>query len=286
MLADAAGVHTLMAASELADIGEVEIEAADIVADWQRPSHDLAARSIGVLTPAGELVGYAEVVGHERGDAAVHPDHRGHGLGTWLATWMQQTARAEGMAIVGMPVPHGSPGDQLLTELGYDVRWTSWVLELPEGATIPHRPVPAGHRVRTATEDDLPAVWTVLEDAFLEWSRRERQSLADFTAAVVQRPDFEPWQLPVVVDADDTIVAAAVVILAGETGYVDRLAVRRDRRGAGLAQALLADSFERTRAHGATRSELSTDSRTGALGLYEKVGMQVRSTWLHRAIAL
>ena len=39
-------------------------------------------------------------------------------------------------------------------------------------------------------------------------------------------------------------------------------------------------------AHGATRSELSTDSRTGALGLYERVGMEVTSTWVHRAIHL
>jgi len=30
-------------------------------------------------------------------------------------------------------------------------------------------------------------------------------------------------------------------------------------------------------------SELSTDSRTGALGLYEKVGMQVTSVWRHWA---
>ena len=37
---------------------------------------------------------------------------------------------------------------------------------------------------------------------------------------------------------------------------------------------------------GATVSELSTDSRTGALGLYEKVGMQVTSTWVNRAIDL
>ena len=33
-------------------------------------------------------------------------------------------------------------------------------------------------------------------------------------------------------------------------------------------------------------SELSTDSRTGALGLYEKVGMKVTSTWVSRAIKL
>ena len=38
------------------------------------------------------------------------------------------------------------------------------------------------------------------------------------------------------------------------------------------------------RVHGATRSELSTDSRTGALSLYEKVGMEVSSTWRHWAI--
>ncbi len=66
--------------------------------------------------------------------------------------------------------------------------------------------------------------------------------------------------------------------------YVDRLAVRRDRRGIGLARALLVDSFAAARAHGATRSELSTDSRTGALGLYEKVGMEVTSVWRHWAI--
>ena len=64
---------------------------------------------------------------------------------------------------------------------------------------------------------------------------------------------------------------------------MDRLAVRRDQRGRGLATALLADSFARAREHGATRSGLSTDSRTGALGLYERVGMEATQTWVNRA---
>jgi 3-oxoacyl-[acyl-carrier-protein] synthase III len=51
----------------------------------------------------------------------------------------------------------------------------------------------------------------------------------------------------------------------------------------GLAQALLADAFGVARAHGAARATLSTDSRTGALDLYRRVGMQVESTWVHRA---
>jgi len=58
----------------------------------------------------------------------------------------------------------------------------------------------------------------------------------------------------------------------------------RDQRNRGHAQALMVDSFAQGRAHGATTSALLTDSRTGALGLYEKVGMRVTSVWVHRAI--
>lgn len=69
----------------------------------------------------------------------------------------------------------------------------------------------------------------------------------------------------------------------GREGYVSRLATRQDQRHRGLAQALLADAFGVARAHGATRATLSTDSRTGALDLYLRVGMRVESTWVHRA---
>ncbi|NPC97207.1 GNAT family N-acetyltransferase [Nocardioides sp. zg-DK7169] len=281
---DSRAVFELMAAQELADVGEVVIEEADLVADWQRPSHDLAASSVAVLD--GErMVAYAEVDG-ERGDAAVHPDHRGRGIGTWLAHRMQDLARRQGSRTIGMPVPEGSPGDRLLAALGYQVRWTSWVLELPPGAEVPPRPLPDRYTLRGAREDELRACWTLLEDAFLEWSRRERESFKDWTARVPDRPGFEPWHLRVVLDPHGDVVACAVVLLAGDCGYVDRLATRRDQRGRGLAQALLVDAFAQARVHGATRSELATDSRTGALGLYERVGMVVTSTWVHRAIAL
>ena len=67
---------------------------------------------------------------------------------------------------------------------------------------------------------------------------------------------------------------------------LDRLATRGDQRGRGLAQALLVDAFGIAAEHGAVGSSLSTDSRTGALGLYEKVGMVVTQTWVNRAIAV
>ena len=284
-LDDAAAVTAVMAAQELHDVGAVVIEEADIVAEWQRPSYDVGASSVGVL--AGErLVAYAELMGADRGDAAVHPDHRGRGIGTALAGWMQRKARERGSEVVGMPVPQGSAGDRLLEQLGYQVRWTSWVLRLPTGATVPSRALPDGYAVREATEAEHRACWTVLEDAFLEWSVRERESFEDWSAQVPGRPGFEPWNLRVVTDPGGEIVGVAVILLASGCGYVDRLATRADQRGRGLAQALLVDAFAQSAAHGATVSELATDSRTGALGLYEKVGMQVTSTWVNRAISL
>jgi GNAT superfamily N-acetyltransferase len=282
---DAAAVTALMAAQELHDVGEVVIEEADIVGDWQRPSFDLASSGVGVYD-GNQLVGYAEVSGHDRGDAAVLPAYRGRGIGTWLARWMQDNARSKGSRVVGMPVPEGSAGDRLLEALGYHVRWTSWVLQLPEGQAIMPQPLPDGYTIRSAQVDEGEQVWTVIEDAFLEWSTRDRQSYDDFVAQVFQRPGFAPWQLRVAVDPEGAVVGSAFVIEADGHGYVDRLAVRKDQRHKGLARALLVDAFAIARGQGATRSELSTDSRTGALSLYERVGMVVTSTWVNRAITL
>ena len=282
-LADAGAVYAVMAADELATLGTVEIEEADIVADWQRPSFDIPASTIGVFHDQ-ELVAYGEVGPAGRGDAAVHPEWIGRGIGTFVATWMQATAREQGQPEFGMPVPAGSRGEALLRALGYRERWRSWVLRLPEGATIPERPLPEGYEIRTATAHDDQAVWTVVEDAFLEFSVRERQSFEDFHATVTGRPGFEPWNLRVVTDPSGDVVGVSFVLLNEGTAYVSRLAVRRDQRGRGLAQALLADSFALGREHGATVSELATDTRTGALSLYEKVGMVVASTWVNLGI--
>lgn len=284
---DAHDVFVLMAAQEQEDIGEVAIEEADIVSDWARPSHDLGARSVGVWD-GDTLVAYAELMGADRADTSVLPSHRGRGIGTWLASWLQDLGRSVGSTVVGMPVPQGSPGDRLLEALGYRVRWTSWVLKLPEGATIPDRALPEGYAVRTAEPGELRAAHDVLEDAFLEWSVREREPFEDFAAATSGRPGFEPWNLRVVLDPAGEVVGVSVVLVSdnGRTGYVDRLAVRRDQRNRGLAQVLLVDSFAQARAHGTRTSELSTDSRTGALSLYERVGMIADSIWVNRAIDL
>jgi mycothiol synthase len=126
----------------------------------------------------------------------------------------------------------------------------------------------------------------VIEDAFLEWSVRDKATYDDWIAGVVDRPGFAPWNLRVVVDPSGAVVAGLHIVLAGQAGYVSKVAVRRDRRGQGLARALLMDGFGIARDHGATRSELSTDSRTGALDLYLGLGMEVSDTWVNLGITV
>lgn len=285
---DARAVFEVAARQEQHDLGKVEIEAADILADWQRPSFDVASQTVGMFD--GEtMVGYGEITGHDRGDAAVHPSYRRRGLGTTIAGWMQDCARGRGATVLGTPVPEGSPGDRLLEKLGYYVRWTSWVLALPEGMEIQQRTLPDGYEIREAKPNEYPVVHDVTEDAFLEWSVREREPYDDFLATTVNRPGFQPWNFRVVVDASGQIVGTALVVMCGDPAleaFIDRLAVRRGQRGQGLGQALLVDAFARGREHGATRSALSTDSRTGALSLYEKVGMEVTDVWVNRAVDL
>lgn len=288
-LDDAQAVTDLMAACEEVDVGEVLIELEDIQGDWQRPSFDLATQSVGVWEGDGRLVAYAEVYQGRRAEAMVHPEARGQGIGSALMEWTWRTARAHGGSWVGQSVPQRCPSAVRLFEThGYEPRWTSWILEMPEGAQIADGPLPDGVRLRSLVPgQDEHAAYRTVEDAFSEWPNRDPESFEDWAAGVLNRPGFEPWQMLLAVEDDpdspsgDDVVGAVFVIPSGEVGWVQYLAVRRDRRGRGLARALLVAAFGETRRRGLPRAELATDSRTGALDLYLHVGMRVKHAFVH-----
>ena len=195
-------------------------------------------------------------------------------------------ARAGGGTLVGQSVPSGGDAVHLLEGLGYRERWMIWVLELSEGSVIEPQHLEPGYVIRQIRAGDERAAYQLIEDAFSEWPDRQPTTFDDWAAASVLRPGFQPWQLRLMCDSGGTPVGVSFLIVSGDCGFVDMLAVRADQRGLGLARALLADSFEVAQSRGALRCEVSTDSRTGALGLYQRVGMQVTTTWQHMAIAL
>jgi GNAT superfamily N-acetyltransferase len=282
---DVLPVANLRRAGEVHDVGEALIDDEDIIGDWRRPGFNLESQSIGVLD-GQRLVGYAEVFKGRNANATVHPDHRNRGIGAALSGWAQERARADGGTCVGQTVPSGGDAERLLETLGYHERWTTWVLELPQGSVVEPQHLEPGYGIREIHPGDERAAYQLIENAFNEWPGRQPTTFDDWAAASVLRPGFEPWQLRLLCDPAGTPVGVSFLIISGGCGFVDKLAVRADQRGHGLARALVADSFEVARSRGARRCEVSTDSRTGALGLYQSVGMQVTMTWRHLAIAL
>jgi GNAT superfamily N-acetyltransferase len=283
---DVPAVTEVVADCELHDIGEVWVEEADVRSDWQRPSFDLATESVGVFD-GDRMVAVAEVFTGRRAEGAVRPEYRGRGIGGALVRWTWEVARAAGSQLVGQTVPEGlADATTLFVANGYRVAYTSWVLELPDGVAVSAADLPAGVSVREFLPGrDEPAAYQVIEDAFNEWPGRTPQGFEDWAPGVLGRDGFEPWNLLVAVergaDGAEAVVGACHVVLSGREGWVNQVAVRRDRRDRGIARALLVRAIDEARSRGATKTGLNTDSRTGALGLYEKIGMRVSQTFLH-----
>lgn len=139
--------------------------------------------------------------------------------------------------------------------------------------------LPAGLTSRPLVPSDAAAITEVIAAQELADVGEVVVELADLVADY-QRPGYDVAAHSVGVFAEDELVALA------EVGWITDRGEGRDQRRRGLAQALLVDGFRAGAEHGSPRAELSTDSRTGALGLYAKVGMTIRTVWLNRAIEL
>ena len=286
---DDVAVYELTRASELHETGTSLIELDDVRGDWARPSYDLGRQTTGFFED-GVLVAYGEVH-RKRSESYVHPDHYGRGIGTSLLRWSIDKARELGYDRIGQTVPTTNVAAcELFRRFGYSVLYTSWILEMASDATVHTGRVDERFQVRSFDpERETEVVFQTLEDAFNEWPDREPSTFEDWSAATFSREDYAPWQILVAVDTTDAaqqVVGACMVSVTEDEGWVNQIAVRRDARGHGLGRALLATAFDVAREHGASRTRLNTDTRTGALGLYEHVGMTIAETYEHYSLRL
>ncbi len=280
---DVEAVTALIAASELHHTGIANIAAEDVRADYARASVDLGRDSILVFD-GPRLVAEGLVFNGRYADCTVHPDLEGRGLGTALLRWSQERARAQGGSIVGGTVPdENGPARALFLANGYEPAWDSWILEIAHEEEPPEPRLPTGYEVRAFADGQAEAVHRVIEDAFSEWESRPPTSFEDWRSWALDRTGFEPWMLPVVVRDGEIVGAAYLIHYPSDLGWVQQIAVRTDHRGRGLGRALLQHAFRTFFLRGEPTTGLSTDSRTGALTLYEHVGMSVTHSYTHYA---
>ena len=280
---DADAITKMFVESEILHNDEPESTVEDLYDDWSSPGFDIV-RDTWVVFDGPELVGYAGIVKSTAPDiysayGGVKPSHWGRGIGTYLAGAVEHRAieKAGGPAVVRQWVDAADETAVALFEgRGYTFVRRFWRMDVPldnepeAPAEIPGvsiRPFEKGRDERTAHE--------VLENAFAaHWGFTPKS----FEQAAQARWDAEWFRadLSLVAEVDGRMVGVSINGQRLEDGYVEDLGVLPESRGRGIAEALLRTSFRMFHEVGMRRASLNVDSdnSTGAMRLYERVGMQ------------
>lgn len=140
---------------------------------------------------------------------------------------------------------------------------------------------PFGVKLRQVDpESDLPAAHRILEEAFEDHWDYSQTPYEVFLDRSVHGDDFDPALWIIAVEAGEP-----VGVLYGnahtDRGWVSELGVLRSHRGRGIATAMLRESFAEFQRRGLPRVRLNVDSDnlTGAVSLYERVGMRVVTSY-------
>jgi GNAT superfamily N-acetyltransferase len=271
-------------ACELHDSGELMLERADLLADSRTVGFDPTRDWIGVFE-VDRIVGRGLFVHRRSAWIDVHPTARGRGIGSWMRRWSEDRARDVGADRVGQTIEdRRTDATELLRHAGYAPRRTSWILRMDHPTQPPAPAPPEGIRLRSSEPDDDGEALRMFERAFSEWEDRVANAPGTWRAMVTEREGFRPDDLVLAFDGD-RIVGGVFLIDADEI-WVDKLAVEREFRHRGIARALLQTAFARSFDRGYRWTSLSTDSDTGALSLYERVGMRIHRSFTHLALDL
>ncbi|WP_427893868.1 GNAT family N-acetyltransferase [Kribbella sp. GL6] len=281
-LDDAPAIHAIIAANERAWHGQAESAPDAVAADLRRPLITLDLDTRVVETPDGELVAWAWVHGGRRSQIDVHPSYAGRGLGTELLDWAEARAREHESDWLAQTVDDADEaGTALLRSRGYEVLATNWLLERPVGGEAPT--IPDGVTVRPFAPGDAREAHQVVQDAFDDWQPR-RHGYEEWAGTSIERPSFDPALSPVALSGDEIVgVVIGLDLPDSPDGYVDQVAVRKDFRGRGIARTLLTVAAQEAGRRGRRTLTLWTHSGTGALAMYQRLGMSVRrSTTVYR----
>jgi ribosomal protein S18 acetylase RimI-like enzyme len=270
---DIPAIVELIRACELDADGVAEVVEGDVSFERHGFDEDLDTM---LVFDRDELVAWAELY-RRRAEADVRPSHRGRGIGSTLLRWSEDRGRELGEAAVNQTkTDANADARELFLAGGYEQTWVAWFIRMVIDEPPPPPEVPAGISIRPYAASDARDVHRVIDAAFCEWPGREPEPYEVWASMITGHANFRPEVSPLAFDGDELVgaVIASDYPDVGE-GWISQLATKATHRHRGIAQVLLRSAFGSFYERGRTVVGVETDSRTGALGLYEKVGMHV-----------
>ena len=270
---DIPGIVELIRACELDADGVAEVVEADV--SFERHGFNPGLDTLLVFD-GHELVAWAEAY-RSRAEADVRPSHRGLGIGSAVLRWSEDRGRALGNAEINQTnTDANASARDLFLSNGYEPGWVSWFIRIALDEESRPPEVPTGISIRPYREADARDVHRLIDAAFCEWPGREPEPYEVWASTITARPAFRPELSPLAFEGDELVGAVISYDYPDAAeGWIQQLATKASHRRRGIAQALILTAFGWFHERGRAVAGVSTDSRTGALGLYEKVGMRV-----------
>jgi mycothiol synthase len=283
---DAAALLELRVTSELAERGEAESTLVEVAGDLARPTHrewvheDAAGRVDAAVWVEKQAVDSVIFGGVSRA-----PTHGGD-LSEPLLRFARHEARdidpalplhvfCDATATAQREAFEAAGGVQVRVffRMVRDVGAELQPVELPAGATI--------RVIREGDPSDLRAMYDVIETAFREHFGAAPATYDEWIGAMssIEVSDRSLWWLA---EVEGEPAAGLVGRALPQRGWVDEVGTLPSYRGRGLARALLLTAFAEFRSRGFEQVGLGVDSdnHTGALGLYESIGMTRTNHWI------
>jgi mycothiol synthase len=271
-----------------------------ILASKKNPA---AANTVLGVDEQGVHRAYGRITKNPDGDKAlgfgcVDPEWQGRGVGTGLLCWMEQRTRQRFAEDAGSEAGPGAPAAArrlrlhmeqqhahqaaLLGDSGYRIVRYYNEMHRDLDSRPPQAVLDEGMVLKTFGPELHEPARLAHNDAFRDhWGSEPRDE--EGWGFVVKDPRARPDLSAVVLErATGTVAGYQLASHDADSartrgfreGYTDLLGVRREFRGRGIAQALLADAIRRFAAAGMDKASLDVDSEnpTGALALYLKMG--------------
>jgi mycothiol synthase len=287
-IGDLDAVAEVLAAEDLEATGEVFYDTGFVRFQWTKPGVDLPNDAWVVEDSDGRAIAHALVT--PDGDevvaswGVVRPSHRGRGIGSVL---LDRIERRGGERLAGGGRLQHSVSDtdragaSMVSARGFRRVRTFRHMQIELDGTVPPAEPPPGIEIRSIEPDrDLRTVHAIFLETFRDQFGYRVIPFEVWLQIDVEDPSFDPSLWLLATEGSEPVAALSAANW-GDRGWIGELGVRHAWRGRGIGSSLLRRSFAAFAERGRPRVMLNVDSEnpTGAVGVYERVGMRAVRGW-------